>query len=83
MSATAAPAATTSCGRRRTPKPADVFKVNREKAAAGWRVWHVSPSDDPPALRAPYGEAPLVTGRTVDAECCMYADHQPPESDGR
>ncbi|MEZ0352381.1 hypothetical protein [Mycobacterium sp. pR1184] len=37
--------------------------------------------DDPPTLRAPYGEAPIVTGPTVDAECCMHAGHQPPEPD--
>lgn len=73
MSATAAPAVTTSRGRRRITEPED--------AAAGWRIWHLSLSDHPPALRAPYGEAPLVTGRTVHAECCVRADHQPPEPD--
>lgn len=84
-SATAAPAATASCGRRRTTEPADVttrlFTVNPEKVAAGWRLWHFKPGDDPPALRAPYGEAPLVTGPAVRAECSVHADHQPPEPD--
>lgn len=69
LSATAAPAATTiSRGRRRTTQPAD--------AVTGWRIWHVRLDDDPPVLRAPYGEAPLVTGRTVRAECSVHTDHR-------
>ncbi|WP_368834156.1 hypothetical protein [Mycobacterium intracellulare] len=84
MNATAAPAATTiSRGRRRIIEPADaatsLFSRLPAKYLAGWRIWHLSLGDDPPALRAPYGEAPLVTGRTVRAECSVHADHQPPE----
>lgn len=76
MSATAAPAATTSCGGRRRTNDPDLLA-----AASGWRLWHLSPGDDPPALRAPYGEAPLVTGSTVHAECSDHAAHQPAEID--
>ena len=69
--------ATTVAGRPSLIRPATVTN-NLVDSASGWRVWHVMPDDDPPTLRAPYGEAPPVTGRTVHAECSVHPHHQPP-----
>lgn len=53
--------ATTVAGRPSLIRPAIVTN-DLVDSASGWRIWHVGLGDDPLALRAPYGEAPLVTG---------------------
>ncbi|OJZ75697.1 hypothetical protein BRW65_03945 [Mycobacterium paraffinicum] len=78
VSATAVPAANASGGRYRTTD-AELDKLI--DSATGWRIWHVRLVDERPALRAPYGDAPLVTAPAVRAECSVHVDHQPPEHD--